>query len=168
MSAALPPLTPSEQRIYSRMAETMTYYHNHFKSTYALLYSACSSNARPAGMSIAAFLRTAADFVQNLEMHHGIEEAHIYPLLGQRMPAFRDEKDLLGQHKMIHEGLDKLEEYVKDCKRGKRELRLGEMKGLLEGFGETLGKHLDEEVENLGAQEMRKYWSLEEMKGMPM
>lgn len=101
-------------------------------------------------------------------MHHTIEEEHIFPVLAARMPHFREERELLTQHKRIHEGLERLEGYVRECRSGERELRLGEVKGLMDGFGEVLWSHLDEEVVNLGAENMRRYWSLEEMERMPM
>ena len=84
------------------------------------------------------------------------------------MPVFQKEMELLEQHKQIHEGLEKLEEYIRDCRRGEKELRLGEMGKIMDGFGEVLWKHLDEEVKTLGAENMRKYWTLAEMKRMPM
>jgi len=38
----------------------------------------------------------------------------------------------------------------------------------MDSWGEVLWKHLDQEVETLGAENMRKYWTLEEMRKMPM
>jgi hypothetical protein len=84
------------------------------------------------------------------------------------MPAFKKELELLTQHKQIHLGLDKLEKYLEECSSGERELRLGEMKEILEGFGTVLWQHLDDEVEQLKAENMRKYWTLEEMRRIPM
>ena len=150
------------------MAEHMSYFHNHFKSTWAILYTACEKNKRPAGMSIRQFLHAASELVQHLEMHHSIEEAHIFPVLAQRMPVFKQEMELLEQHQQIHKGVAELEKYVRACRVGERELRLEEMKVVLDGFREVLWQHLDEEVENLGAENMRKYWTVQEMQKMPM
>ncbi|KAG8527601.1 uncharacterized protein KY384_007754 [Bacidia gigantensis] len=161
-------MTAAERRVYSRMADTMSYYHNHFKSTWKTLYTACEKNKRPAGMSIKQYLNTACEFVHHLEMHHSIEERHIFPLLAQRMPVFQREMELLEQHKRIHKGIDALEKYVNACKAGERELRLEEMKDVLDGFREVLWQHLDEEVRNLGADNMKKYWTIQEMERMPM
>ena len=146
----------------------MNYYHDHFKFTYRTLYTACATNSRPANMSIKQFLDMASQFVDHVSLHHSIEETHIYPLLAQRMPAFKQEMELLDQHKQIHKGIDELGQYVEECRRGEKELRLAEMKGVLDGFGGVLAEHLDEEVGNLGAEHMRKYWSVDEMKRMPM
>lgn len=79
------------------------------------------------------------------------------------MPKFREELELLTHHKLIHEGLERLEAYIGECLAGTRELRMEEMGEVLDGFGDVLWEHLDEEVRELGAENMRKYWSLEEM-----
>lgn len=119
-------------------------------------------------MSIRQFLSTGLDFCHHLHMHHGIEEAHIFPVLAKKMPAFRKELELLTQHKQIHKGLDKFEAYLEGCKSGERELRLEEMKALMDTFGAVLWAHLDDEVKELNAENMRKYWTIKEMRSMPM
>ena len=161
-------MSPAERREFGRMAESMTYFHNLFKSKWRMLYTACETNRRPANMSIKQFLNAALEFVEHLELHHSIEEAHIFPLLAQRMPSFKKEMELLDQHKQIHKGIAELEKYVKDCRTGTRELRMEEMKAVLDKFGPVLEQHLDEEVRNLGAENMKKYWTVEEMRRMPM
>ena len=175
MSAATSPMTQSERRTYSGMADTMNHFHNHFKRTYHILLAATQpmdnpndEDTRPRGMPLSSLLTTTSDFIHHLTLHHSIEEAHVFPLLAERMPAFRPSDQLLTQHELIHQGLDKLEAYVRDCRRGKRTWTRGEMRALLEGFGAVLMAHLDEEVRGLGAEEMRKAWSLEEMRRMPM
>lgn len=84
------------------------------------------------------------------------------------MPEFRKELELLTQHKQIHIGLDKLQEYLEQCLSAETELRLNEMKELMDSFGGVLWKHLDDEVQALRAENMRKYWTLEEMRKIPM
>lgn len=150
------------------MAEHMDYFHNHFRSTWTTLYTACETSKRPKGMSIKQFLALGQQFCHHLTMHHGIEEQHIFPVLAKKMPAFRKELELLTQHKLIHKGLDGLEVYLQECVDGERELRLSELKVLLDAFGSVLWAHLDDEVKQLGAENMRRYWSLEEMRRMPM
>ncbi|KAF2750337.1 hypothetical protein M011DRAFT_492563 [Sporormia fimetaria CBS 119925] len=164
----LPKLTPSEFRTYNSMADHMDYFHSHFRHTWNMLITTCDSNKRPSGMSIRQFLATIEQFISHLTMHHTIEERHIFPVLAKKMPAFRKELELLSQHKQIHEGLERLEEYVGACRRGEKELRLSELKGVLESFGGVLWEHLDDEVRELGAENMRKYWTVEEMRRMPM
>jgi len=119
-------------------------------------------------MSLRAFLNTGEQFCHHLTVHHTIEEQHIFPVLAQKMPCFKTEMHLLTQHKQIHAGLDRLESYVEQCKSQGKEVRLEEMKEIMDSFGEVLWKHLDDEVEQLGAENMRKYWTMAEMRRMPM
>ncbi|KAF2200085.1 hypothetical protein GQ43DRAFT_441896 [Delitschia confertaspora ATCC 74209] len=167
-SSPLPKLTPAEFRIYNRLAEHMDYFHNHFRQTWNTLYSACELSKRPKGMSIRQFLSLGQEFCHHLTMHHSIEEVHVFPMLAKKMPAFRKELELLTQHKQIHKGLDKLEAYLESCKSGEKELRLDELKEILDGFGEVLWQHLDDEVKELGGENMSKYWTVEEMKRLVM
>ena len=186
--AQLPKLSTTDFRVYNRMAEHMDYFvstadsspsrnsifakvgvkHENFRQTWKVLYTACSSGKRPANMSIRQFLATGQQFCHHLHLHHSIEEQHIFPVLAKKMPAFRKELELLTQHKQIHCGLETFQAYLEDCTRGDRELRLGELKGLMDTFGDVLWAHLADEVRQLGAENMRQYWSLEEMRGMPM
>lgn len=84
------------------------------------------------------------------------------------MPAFQKELELLTQHKQIHDGMQKMEEYLDGCKAGEREMRMEELKTIMDSFGNVLWTHLDDEVTHLGADNMRKYWSLEEIKRLPI
>lgn len=100
-------------------------------------------------------------------MHHGIEEEYVFPFLAKRMPAFRHELEMPTQHRAIHKGLTILSVYLDDCSCGKRELRLEELKDLMDSFGHILWTHLADEVEQLGAESMRKYWTVDEVQRMP-
>lgn len=164
----LPQLTASEFRQYNRLAEFMDYYHNHFRSTWTLMLTACEKNKRPDGMSIRQFIQVGQQLCSQLNMHHGIEEAHLFPVLAKKMPAFQKELHLLTQHKEIHKGLGRLDKYLEACRTGEQELRMNELKDVLDSFGTVLWQHLDDEVAQLGAENMRKFWTLEEMRKMPM
>ncbi|KAK4465706.1 hypothetical protein QBC42DRAFT_336107 [Cladorrhinum samala] len=176
--AQLPPLTPEEFRVYNRLADQMDYFHNHFRSIHSTLYQACLSNRRPAGMSLKQFLDEGLRLVRYLEAHHSIEESHLYPLLARKMPQFKqgkkgkgkkeEECELLRQHQLIHEGMDEFEDYIRRCKKGEVEFEMGVMKEKMEGWEGVLMKHLDDEVAELGAETMRRYWSLEEMRRIPI
>ncbi|KAL1634086.1 hypothetical protein SLS58_010833 [Diplodia intermedia] len=152
----LPKLSAHEFRQYNRLAEHMD------------MFVTCENNKRPAGMSIRQFIGLGLEFCHHLDVHHSIEERHIFPVLAQKMPAFRKELELLTQHKQIHKGLEKLEKYLEDCRRGEDELRMDKMREILDTFGKVLWQHLDEEVKELGAENMRKYWSIEEVRRIPM
>ncbi|KAJ5605289.1 hypothetical protein N7510_010443 [Penicillium lagena] len=182
------PLSASEFRAYNRLSEHMDqfvsskpcYYevaqvltkeiqHSHFRLTWNQLWDACTATGkRPGGISARQMILMGLQFCSQLDFHHSIEEQHIFPILAKKMPEFRKELDLLRQHKQIHAGLEKLEAYLEKCRSGEEDLRREEVKRLMEGFGKVLWAHLDEEVQTLGADNMRKYWSLEEMRRLPM
>lgn len=85
------------------------------------------------------------------------------------MPVFSQTSTTgpIQQHREIHAGLDKLEGYLSACKRGEKDFRRDEVKSILDGFGSVLWKHLDDEVRELGAERMRKYWTIDEMRTIP-
>ena len=142
--------------------------HNHFRHSWTLLWDAANARRRPSNLTHKQFLDTGLSFCSSLTMHHGIEEAHIFPVLGKRMPEFDPKRgDLLGQHKQIHAGLDEFEAYLKAVKMGEQDLDWAVLKERMEGWGGVLWEHLDDEVRTLGANNMRKYWSKQEMMKMP-
>lgn len=163
----LPKLSAQEFQAYNRMATHMDYFHNHFRESWNTLYKACEANKRPKNLSIRAFLSVGLQLCQHLTMHHDIEEASIFPVLAKKMPAFRHEMEMKTAHKSIHDGLEKLEPWLEQVQSGERELNLRELKVIMDTFGEVLWQHLDEEVVELGAENMRKYWTLAEMQNMP-
>ncbi|KAI0015429.1 hypothetical protein F4780DRAFT_763989 [Xylariomycetidae sp. FL0641] len=179
---ALPPLTPAEFRGYNRLAEHMDLFHAHFRSQWNMLYGAASSGRRPGGLSLRSFISEGQAFLSQLAMHHHIEETYIFPVLAKRMPEFsasasagggnnnnnKKANELLQQHKEIHRGMDALKAYLDRCERRECELRLPELKDLLDTWGAVLWTHLDQEVKALGAENMRKHWSIEEIRRIPM
>jgi hemerythrin-like domain-containing protein len=151
----------------------MNMYHNHFRSTWNLLWSACTSNKRPSHLSLKSFINEGLQFTSHLTLHHNIEETHIFPVLAKKMPEFKSGKgngaaELLRQHREIHKGMDLLSAYLQGCKDGEYELELAVLKGKMESWGTVLWTHLDQEVKTLGAENMRRYWTVEEMRRMPM
>jgi hemerythrin-like domain-containing protein len=118
-------------------------------------------------MSLKQFLSVASQFTSHLSTHHAIEEQHIFPVLARKMPQFRNTALLLEQHKKIHEGMDVFEKYIDEVRSGERELELKELAKRME-WGGVLWAHLEEEVKTLGAENMRQYWTVEEMRRMPM
>ncbi|KAH8910317.1 hypothetical protein BR93DRAFT_966333 [Coniochaeta sp. PMI_546] len=169
----LPPLSPQEFRAYNRLAETMDYFHDHFRKSWKLLYTAASTGKRPAGMTLRQFIDEGISLVRYLETHHGIEESYFFPLLAKKMPEFRPGKgngaaELLQQHKQIHAGMDVFEEYLRKCRSGETELELSVMKEKMDMWGDVLLKHLDQEVKTLGAENMRRYWTIAEVRAMPI
>lgn len=165
--------------------------HDHFRRSWDLLYTAATTGKRPGGMTLKQFLDegtsphtpsnhlipllltpiSGLSLVKYLETHHGIEETYLFPLLARKMPQFRatgGQAELLRQHKQIHKGMDVFEEYVKKCRNRETELEMSMLKEKMDSWGGVLLKHLDQEVETLGAENMRTYWTVEEMKGFPI
>ncbi|KAI6359293.1 hypothetical protein MCOR25_007129 [Pyricularia grisea] len=173
----LPPLSAAEYREYNRLAEMMTYFHNHFKQTWNMMYTAAGNNRRPANMSLRQFIDTGLTFVRQLTMHHNIEEELLYPQLAVRMDEFRNQdgkkggskpnrkqSELIRQHRLIHEGMDRFEDYLTECRRGQLDFDMATLKTKMDDWNDVLWLHLDAEVETLKAENMRKYWTLSEIR----
>ncbi|OAA67058.1 hypothetical protein SPI_01634 [Niveomyces insectorum RCEF 264] len=176
----LPALSPAEFREYNQMAEHMDLF------VWTMIYNACVDRKRPAGMSIREFLNEGLQFVRSLTMHHSIEESYVFPMLAERMPEFQapgkghnkgtargasgaaKAAELVQQHRAIHVGMDGFEAYLQRCRNKEVELQLSTLKEQMDTWGGVLWKHLDEEVATLGAENMRKYWSLDDMRQMRM
>ncbi|KAK3400960.1 hypothetical protein B0T20DRAFT_405646 [Sordaria brevicollis] len=197
----LPPLSPEDFKVYNRLAEQMDYFHNHFRSMWNTLYTACiqDNSQGPAKLSERQLIEEGLRLARYLEAHHSIEETYIFPLLAEKMPQFRaavyahDHHDhhhprqsrtkqegleedvaeaanceLIQQHRAIHIGMEQFEKYLRDCRSKKAEFSLPVLKEKMDSWGDVLLKHLDQEVEELGAENMRAVWSREEMMRFPM
>ncbi|KAK4904101.1 hypothetical protein LTR66_017943 [Elasticomyces elasticus] len=162
----LPTLSASDFRVYNKLAVMMDAYHNRFRQTWNMLYSVCQEGQRTAGLSIRSFIQTGLQFCHHLHIHHTIEERHIFPELAERMDCFKDDDELIHQHEQIAVGLEKFQAYLQECQSSSREFRLGELKTILDSFGTVLWTHLDQEVKMLGAENMRKYWTKQEIMSM--
>ncbi|KAK5947486.1 hypothetical protein PMZ80_001636 [Knufia obscura] len=115
----LPKLSADEFRVYNRLAVIMDAYHTHFRHTWNTIYRVASTGQRPPGLSLRTLLHTGLQLCQHLTIHHTIEEQHVFPELATRMPGFKDDEVLIKAHEKIHEGLVRLEEYLKGCQRGR-------------------------------------------------
>ncbi|KAK4935721.1 hypothetical protein LTR10_023264 [Elasticomyces elasticus] len=164
-SPSLPPLSPADFRIFNRLAEEMEYYHSRFRATWDALYASTAPGKTK--LSPMQLINMGIQFCQHLEGHHNIEEAHWFPFLARKMEGFRPRHFAKDQHKEIHKGLEALMPYLLECKRGDRELRRDEVRTIMDSFSDVLWRHLDEEVKELEAENMRKYWTKEEMKRFP-
>ncbi|KAK6515594.1 hypothetical protein TWF506_007921 [Arthrobotrys conoides] len=167
----LPKLTAAEFKAYNRLAVIMDRYHNHFRATWTEIITGLRKS-RPKNQSLRQFLSIAQGFCRMLGAHHNIEESYFFPILAKKMPAFqkhnKEHGEMIAHHRQIHQGLDKFEDYVNACKSGEKDFVASVMLELMESFEEVLWQHLDEEVQQLGAENMRKYWTLEELKAIPM
>lgn len=76
--------------------------------------------------------------------------------------------ELLQQHKEIHKGMEVFETYLSQCKTGEKDFELRVLKEKMDTWAEVLWKHLDQEVKTLGAENVRQYFTLEEIRKIPM
>ncbi|KAI5920446.1 hypothetical protein F4810DRAFT_682613 [Camillea tinctor] len=76
--------------------------------------------------------------------------------------------ELLQQHKEIHAGMEGMQSYLRACRSGETELEMSVLREQMDTWGGVLWKHLDQEVATLGAENMRKYWTIEEIRRIPM
>lgn len=143
--------------------------HNNFRQSWNILWQACTTGRRPQGMSLRELINIGTEFAHHLTMHHTIEESYFFPKLAKRMPEFDPKNgDLVKQHAQIHEGLEKFEEYLEQCRSGEKDFQLSVLKDKMESWGGVLWAHLDDEVRSLGAENMRKYWTLQELRRLDM
>jgi hemerythrin-like domain-containing protein len=120
-------------------------------------------------MTLKQFLDEGLQFGHHLTAHHTIEERYFFPMLARRMPEFDPRRgDLIDQHRQIHEGLEVFEAYLRGCRSREHELDLAVLREKMESWGDILWTHLDQEVKTLGADNMRRYWSKDDMAQMNM
>ncbi|KLJ06060.1 hypothetical protein EMPG_10504 [Blastomyces silverae] len=166
----LPEVSAEDFKIFNYFADKMDSYHSDFREIWGTLYDVCVANELPKDVPVEQFIETGTNFCNNLHIHHEVEEKLVFPYLGQRMPAFKvenSELELLVQHKRINAGLTTMQEYLSACEGGKKEFEPKYLKAIMDGFGEFLWLHMDDEVDQLRADKMRAYWSVEEIKAMP-
>ncbi|PVG00330.1 hypothetical protein CPB86DRAFT_782658 [Serendipita vermifera] len=161
--STLPPLTAHEERRFNMLATKMQYFHDYLQGEYETAYELADGSFNKRGMSLLMFLDLVDDFRIHLTTHHDIEEAHVFPRLATRMPEFRPNEKHKNSHKKIHDGLDRVEIVVKEFKENPSSYKPEVLREALDSFREPLYTHLAEEVESLSAENMRKYWSLQDI-----
>lgn len=164
---SLPPLTLQEHQIFNRFAVIMEQFHENFRRYWTDLWVAATEGTRPRGMTLRQLVNQGIDFTGYLTAHHNIEERRIFPHLATRMAEFDGKKgEMPRQHKKIHAGLTKLAEYLTKVSKGEVDFEKDALKDVMEPWGKVLWEHLDGEVNALKAENMRKYWTKEEMMDM--
>ncbi|KAJ7770194.1 hypothetical protein DFH07DRAFT_268458 [Mycena maculata] len=137
----------------------MNSFHTYFKNEFNSIYELADGSFANRGMNLSLYLEMAKRLNSHLTMHHTIEERHIFPVLAKKMPQFSTETEdaHIDSHKGIHKGSKEPSTYSPT-----------EMRACLDGFREVLFRHLDEEVNDLRSENMKKYWTLEELESIPM
>jgi len=159
--AQMPALSAHEERRWNRLSNNMSHFHEHFKQEFNALYELADGSFNKHGLSLAGYLRVAQDLKKSLTMHHTIEERFIFPTLALRMPQFKGEH--LESHKGIHDGLDQLDALLTRYKSNPSSYSPTDMRACLDSWREVLFRHLDEEVADLRGENLRKYWTLQEV-----
>ncbi|KZT42528.1 hypothetical protein SISSUDRAFT_50964 [Sistotremastrum suecicum HHB10207 ss-3] len=154
----------TEDRRWNRLAITMDSFHQGFRHEYDTIFSmADGSFSNKYRLSLAEFLRTATSFRRHLEIHHNIEERYIFPVLAKRMPSFRDNEKHRNSHHSIHDGLDRLSLLIAKYSEDNTKYSPTEFRSCLESFRDVLFAHLDEEVADLSGENLKKYWTIDEV-----
>ncbi|GAA5947477.1 hypothetical protein JCM3765_001695 [Sporobolomyces pararoseus] len=161
-----PPKDSREKREWDRMSTRMQGFHSYFRMAFKQIFELSDGSFASRGLSVPDFMSVIEDFLQHLTFHHGIEEQHIFPVLKQRMPHFKLEHQ--EEHDAIHAGMHALEELSKKFKRDPSSYSPQELRENLKSWGPLLFWHLDAEVESLKADVLRRYYTLEEVKRLPM
>ncbi|KAI0743520.1 hypothetical protein C8Q80DRAFT_1181703 [Daedaleopsis nitida] len=156
-------MSAHEEARWNRLSESMTYFHDHFKQEFNALYELADGSFTKRGMSLPMYLRLATQLAKGLTVHHTIEERHIFPVLAKRMPMFQDNDVHLKSHEGIHHGVDELTKKVRKWFDEPSTYSPEEMRTCLDSWREVLFNHLDQEVKDLSGENMKKYWTLEEV-----
>ena len=117
-------------------------------------------------MNLRSFLRTARDLERHLHGHHTIEERFIFPLLAQRMPEFKVEH--IAEHNFMHAQLDRYAAYLDGVMAEPSKYNPDDLRRIMAELGPILFYHLDAEVETLRADNLRRYYTLAEVRTLPM
>ncbi|CAE6424742.1 hypothetical protein RSOLAG1IB_03958 [Rhizoctonia solani AG-1 IB] len=157
----------SENRRWNRLADRMAYFHAALASKFDNIY-AFSDGSFAKIMPLSTYLRMVMEFHDHLDTHHGIEEAYVFPVLAQKMPGFANNERHKNSHKVIHAGLDKLKDQVTGWKADPTTFSPTALRSCLDEFRTPLFNHLSEEVRDLSGENLKKYYTLEEVDRLPM
>lgn len=145
----------------------MAAFHSKFRNDYKQIYALADSYEKR-GLSLSRYLDFALAFDANLHFHHSIEDEHIFGVLGERMPEFREGSEHPESHLKIHAGLEHYTAYLRAVKSAPNKYDPSELRARMQAFHDVLFTHLDDEEKSLRRPNMEKYWTLEEVKRLPM
>jgi len=157
-----------EEHRWNRLATRMHGFHSYLLSELNSIYNLADGKYTQRGMSLSQYLRQASEFRSHLEMHHNIEERYIFPVLAQRMSVFGDNAKHRNAHAIIHEGMNRLSALVGRYQRDPTIYSPVEIRDCLDSFKEVLVSHLAEEEKDLSGENMKQYYTLEEVDRLPM
>ncbi|KAM0789320.1 hypothetical protein ACM66B_000157 [Microbotryomycetes sp. NB124-2] len=160
------PKNASERREWDRMSTRMQGFHNYFRQQFQFAIESADKVGSNEDFDVDYYLWQVKDLLRHLEMHHNIEETYIFPILAKKMPEFGATHP--EEHKQIHAGMNRTEAYVKKVEKSPSTFSASEMKEVLASWGPVLFQHLDAEVASLKCDNLRRYWTLDEVRRLPM
>lgn len=96
---------------YGRILEVMLYFHANFRRTHALILATLPHSQTLPKPDLEMLMQRGLGLAHHLEMHHSIEEAHIFPRLAVKLPAFGKGDAHIAEHAAMHARLDVFEAY---------------------------------------------------------
>lgn len=171
-TAAATPANPTpklaaEEYAWNAPSRGMARFHNSHKRTFNNSYTHAEDYAE-VGYTLQSFLRESYNLVIHLGNHHGIEEEYIFPMLAHKHPAFREGAEHKEDHALIHHALERYAEYLEAAMEDPDIYTPEGLRALLDSFREPLMRHLDQEIEDLKPESLRKYgFTLAEVRRLP-
>ncbi|CAE6416412.1 unnamed protein product [Rhizoctonia solani] len=151
----------------TKLADRMAFFHAALAAKFDNIY-ALSDGSFTKFMPLPAYLRMVMEFHDHLDAHHSIEETYVFPVLAQKMPSFAENEQHKKSHKVIHAGLDKLKDLATSWKSEPTTFSPAILRSCLDEFKTPLFNHLSEEVRDLSGENLKKYYTLEEVDRLPM
>jgi hypothetical protein len=165
--APLSSLSQGEQYAWNIPARAMTRFHDAHKYDFNFAYEHADDYYKH-GMTLRSFLRNAFRLVNNLGGHHSIEEAYIFPLLAEKHPAFQHGAEHKLAHEAIHDGLERYSAFLHESLKDEKSYAPDKLRAILDSFREPLFHHLDQEVQDLGADSLRAHgFTLKDLARLP-
>lgn len=103
----------------------------------------------------ASFLSYCSAWHDLLHVHHSGEEADFFPFVEEATGKKGLMDANVEQHHAFQTGVEGFHAYVRDCIRGKENYDGDKVVKMIDGFGETLAKHLADEIPTL--LQLREY-----------
>lgn len=154
-----------EERAWRAPSEGMSSFHDSHKWEFNHAYAHAEDLA---GQPLASFLRQCYGLVVHLGNHHRIEEAHIFPLLAHKHPAFAHNAEHEDFHHRIHDGLERYSRFLRESLDDPAKYSAAKLRETLDSFREPLFQHLDKEVDDLRPENLCKHgFTLAEVRRLP-
>ncbi|OAA59903.1 hemerythrin HHE cation binding domain-containing protein [Niveomyces insectorum RCEF 264] len=96
-----------------------------------------------------AFANYAFNWAELVRIHHGGEEAHIFPVIEKIVGEPGAMQGNVDQHAAFHDGLEQYTAYTADCAAGRTPFDGAHLVELIDSFAPALVQHLRDEVPTL-------------------